>query len=167
MIKQLEQLAETTNTKHCHLKMSLLSKISPKGKAGYSIALKIATCICMMACLWKCLIPHLQDWWPLCTEGSWFLFTRTACTCEVQQLGFWGCKGLALSHGLSLAFQGSLCPGDMAGAFRGPRKARVYITHIKLSSSPGSALCYCIKFLGPSKGLTFSVCTLKPAQMSL
>lgn len=66
-------------------------------------------------------------------------YTRITHTCEMQQPEPRGCKGLALAHCLPLAFQGSLCPGDMAGTFPGPRKARVGVTHRRLCSSP--ALC--------------------------
>lgn len=120
------------HTKHSHLKMPLLSKISPKGEACFSIALKIGTRVCIISFLWKCLIPlpkpGIHPRAPS-TGLAAALYRKADGTgamlqvrCSSQGPGVtkvWLCP-------LVFLFWGPLCPGDMAGAFPGPRKARVY-----------------------------------------
>lgn len=124
------------------LKNVIIKQNKSKRKGLLFSCSKIGTCICIMACLWKCPIPPQTC--PQSTSAGLVATlyrradgTRTMCTCEVQQPEPWGCEGLALSGCLPLAFQGSLCPGNMTGAFLGKQG---FLSPIRLCDSVSALL---------------------------
>lgn len=120
MIKQSEQLAETMHTKHSHFKTPLLSKISPKGEACFSIALKIGTQLCISGLPLEVSDPTVQAWHsppiPIRRTGGCFV-ESTDGTGAVLQVRYSN-LGSQRSDFVPLFFSlgGPVCPGDVAGA---------------------------------------------------